>query len=482
MLKQLSVLFLLSALLSVPVSLFAQDDNEYLSPFAHGAGRTYAITARGLDAVGLNPSLLALGTPKPFELSIMPILLVGVHAGPSLPDFNSIVKGFSNSALSNQAKTTDGTSTLGDSTRESLTNLLADNKLSSNVDVRIFGISYDNPVAGSFALTWTFHAGLRVNIADSILDFLGKLAYAEIGQHTLTPHTVDMQGLSYSEYTLSYAYNILGTGRSGDFQLLGGLGLKYVAGIAMMRMNPGTFSVNYPSQPGANSLVNANYAIQFAYSDIPAFSLSFLTSSTAGSGFGADVGFTIGTFDNNGYSPWHAALSVSDIGTIRWTKHTDIRSANVSENINLQNTSTDTINSSLKALAGTLDTTDAPFTTSLPTTLHIAGSLDLAQIGVSLAGVHLSAAAEYALGLTDIVGAPNHGRFGLAFLLEHPSSGFSYHTALGMTTQEGITDLTMAFGIGIANSFMIDLGTAGLTNLFKTGGYADAVIGMKILF
>ena len=117
----------------------------------------------------------------------------------------------------------------------------------------------------------------------------------------------------------------------------------------------------------------------------------------------------------------------------------------------------------------------------LPTTLHIGAALDLSAIGIEINGFHIAAAAEYALGLTDVVGAPNHGRFGFAAMLIKPSKGFSYHTAIGLTTQEGVTDATFAFGIGF-NSFRLDLGTARLSGLFARGNTKDGSLGLSFLF
>src|ERR1700689_5334545 len=90
----------LTLLLSLTTCIaHAQEGTEQLSPFAAGAGGTYAVTPRGLDASGLNPSLLGLGTPRPFEISIIPISSFGVNAGSSFAQINSISKGFQSGNL-----------------------------------------------------------------------------------------------------------------------------------------------------------------------------------------------------------------------------------------------------------------------------------------------------------------------------------------------------------------------------------------------
>ncbi len=485
------VLILMLILISRVAS--AQDELEHLSPYATGAGRTYAISARGLDAVGLNPSLLALGTPQPFEITIAPISSLGINAGPSLKQINSISNGFQDTALSSQAPSTNGL-TKGDSTRESIANLIGGNNLSSTLAVRVFGMSYFNPDVGGFALTWTMHAAIEASVPDALLNYIGVNALSKIIQgNQLVPQQVNVQALWYSEYTLSYARTVIGVPSSSDLQLLGGVGFKYITGIAAMEMSPGEFSINYPQSTlstsqyrvGADYLIRSAYPNEFNFNSLPSsFSLNLLANAAAGSGVGADIGITLGIFDSLHNSPWELAVSVSDIGSIQWNKNVSLRSVNtvLNQSTTADAGNKDTLNNQLKALGGTLDTNAGSFTTPLPTTLHIAGAMDFSEIGLTFDGVKLGMAAEYALGLINTVGAPTNGRFGFAITMEHPSAAFSLHTAIGMTTQDGMTDLTFAIGFGIANSILIDAGTDGLNGLFANNGRTDAVVGLKILF
>ncbi len=496
--RNISILAVTLVLTATSVkALRAQDEIEHLSPFATGAGRTYAITSRGLDAVGLNPSLLALGTPRPFEIALVPISSLGLNAGPSLSQVNSISQGLQANGLSSIDTTTNGL-TKGDSTRESIANLLSNNNLSSTIDARIFGISYFDPGLGAFALTWTMHAALRASIPSELLNYIGVGALARLGQgNTLSPQQPDIQGMWYSEYTLSYARTILGEPLSGDAQLLAGVGVKYLAGIAAIQLDHSSeFSANYPTAPpqGEAHSVGVNYRIYSAYPNafnfthLPSgFSTSLITNATAGSGLGADIGLTLGAFDSASNSPWQVALSVTDIGSIRWDQNASLRSADTVVVASNSQGNKDTLNSQLRALGGTLNTTIGSFTTELPTTVHLASALDLSEIGLSLGSSKLEAAAEFALGLTNVVGSPNHGRFGFAVIFEQPSmtdhagSGFSFHAALGYTTQDGVSDLTAAIGFGIANRILLDAGTDGLTALFSKTGHTDAVFGIKVL-
>ncbi len=493
--KYFAFAFLLVFTLLLAPRLRAQEELGALSPFAHGAGGTYAITSRGLNAVGLNPSLLGLGTPRPIEISLAPISSLGISAGPSLSQINSISGGFDSIASVQVSNTPDSVSR-GDSIRESIANLLANNGLSSTIDMRIFGISYYDPNLGGFALTWTMHGIIQASVPSALLNYMGVGALARLGQdNPLAPQSLNLQALWYSEYTLSYGRTLLGEPASGDLQLLGGVGLKYVSGVAVMQMNPGEFDVNdftrYPNLDlteiehylvGVNYQIRSAYPTEFNFTNLPStISTKLIANASAGNGYGADLGFTLGAFDSSQRAPWQVALSVSDLGSIQWNSNVSIRIADTVLNPATAQSNKDTLNAQLKALGGR-DSAASSFSTPLPTTLHIAAALDLSEIGLALPGIALGLVSEYSVGLTNTVGAPVNGQFGIAATLEHPSDALSLEAALGMTMQDGITNITAAFGLGIANRILFDVGTGSLNGLFTKAGSTDAAFGLKILF
>ena len=483
----------LAMLLLAVQSARGQQELEQLSPFARGAGGTYALTSRGLDAVGLNPSLLGLGTPRPIEVSLAPISSLGINAGPSLSQINSVSRGFDSIASVQVSMTPDGISR-GDSIREAIANLLANNALSSTIDMRVLGISYYDKNFGGLAFTWSMHSILQATVPSGLLSYIGVGALAKLAQgNTLPPQYLDLQALWYSEYTLSYGRTLLGENGSGDLQLLGGIGLKYLSGIAVMQMNPGEFDINDQSlHPGTSLLeayiVGVNYQIRSAYpanlnfTNLPStISAKLIENATAGSGVGADVGLTLGQFDAGQNSPWELAASISDIGSINWNTNVSIRTADTVVNPATSQSNKDTLNAQLKALGGR-DSAVTSFNMPLPTTLHLAAGLDLTEIGISFPAIALGVVSEYAIGLTNTVGAPQHGRFGIAATLEHGGSALSVHGALGMVTQDGTSDITAAFGLGIANRILVDVGTSSLNGLFTSTGHTDAVFDLKVLF
>src|SRR5205823_1108723 len=132
--KFLAVIFLFS-----PIISFAQEGYEHLSPIAHGGGRTYVVTSRGLAAVGLNPALLGYDNDKTFEIQVFPLSAYGLDAGPSFSDVNAL-SGVFNTTINH----------FNDSSLSSIANLLSNGKLSGRGDAEVLGISYRRPEIGTF--------------------------------------------------------------------------------------------------------------------------------------------------------------------------------------------------------------------------------------------------------------------------------------------------------------------------------------------
>src|SRR6476619_639939 len=101
-------IFLVTFALLLASTLHAQQGEEHLSAFAHGAGGTYSVTSRGLDAIGLNPALLGIDMPKPFEISVFPVSSFGVDAGPSFSQINTVSGAFNGTKINDTSLRTVG--------------------------------------------------------------------------------------------------------------------------------------------------------------------------------------------------------------------------------------------------------------------------------------------------------------------------------------------------------------------------------------
>jgi hypothetical protein len=465
-----SILFLSVLVTFVATRALAQEGPEHLDPFPHGAGRTYSVTGRGFEGALLNPAVLAIPGDRMFEFSVFPATAFGAKLGASFSDLNTIA----NADMAN------------DTSRGNMMSLLFNNKLSGSANARVFGICFTKEGLGSIAFNWTTHAGLKTILGDSLLRFFGQNAVANLSQNALTHSTTDVAAQWYSEYTLSFGRTLIGGDSSGDFEVSAGAGVKLVSGVGYARLDPSSY-ISIDPVGGAN-ILTAHYKLQLAYpdalatNDLPSgFSLGLLTTNTAGRGFGFDLGVLLGPHARDGEDPaYRIGLSITDIGSISWDQHTDVRTLDTSITIN-PSLPSDTVRKILNSLAGHLDTTGHPFSTSLPTTLHMGAVMGLQGLGIAPAGLQLSGAAEFAVGLADIVTAPTKGRLGISAILQRPSPTFSFRTALGVVTELGVTDLTFAVGIGIRNTVMVDFGTAGLLGLFQSDSPTDAALSIRIL-
>ena len=235
---------LFSAIFVYPLTLLAQEGYEHLSPIAHGAGRTYVVTSRGLASVGLNPSLLDYGNENTIEIQLFPISGYGLDAGPSFSDANALAGVFRGGQIS-------------DSSLTNIANLLSDGKLSGRGDAEILGVSYRLPALGTFAFTWTTHAALRTDIPESFLIF-AQGAESKLIQQANSIENFDLQGMWYSEYSLSFGKNLyigLDTSTFLKSISLGGA-IKYVSGIAFLKVDQGNYIRTNPSGGQVDISVN----------------------------------------------------------------------------------------------------------------------------------------------------------------------------------------------------------------------------------
>lgn len=447
-------------------SASAQEGYEHLSPFAHGAGRTYAITSHGLSAVGLNPAQLEPEGDHRFEVRVLPLSTFGVDAGASFRDAGSISTVFGIKP-----------SNITDSDRHTITNLFLNEKLSGRADIEVLGVMYDTRSIGTFAFTWTTHVGLRTDIPEAFLQFFVH-AESQLLQYDGSFSNFDLQGMWYNEYALSYARNLFDRASTTDDFLrsikVGGA-LKFISGIAYLGLDPNN-SFSYHAKSFGDSIA-VNYIFRSAYGSdfdpnkVPThFTLGFLTSNSAGSGYGFDLGISADLIsDDSGSHILTAAASLTDLGQIIWTTNATTRTADhLTKIVRVTGGTVQGLNDSLRILGGTLRHVTS-FPTALPTMLRLAAGLDLNKLGMQIGGFETKAAAEYDAGLSSVVGSLNHPRLGFGLALEAPSSTASLRLAGGYFFQSGSSDLTFGIGTTLFSTIALDLASAHVTDLFKSG-------------
>jgi hypothetical protein len=463
-----------------PVAVFAQEGYEHLSVTAHGAGRTYVVSSRGLSAVGLNPSLLGIDDDeKSLEIQLFPLSAYGLDAGASFSDVNALSGVFST-----------GISHFTDSSLTNIANLLSNGKLSGRGDAEILGALYKVPEIGTFAFTWTTHGAVRADIPQSFLDF-AQDAEAKLLQYPNSIDNFDLQGMWYSEYSLSFGKTLeLGIDSSTFLKNISvGGAVKYVSGIAYLKVDNGSYIHTSPG--GGQVYVAVNFDEHSAYSsnfdpkNVPNhFSFGFLTSNSAGSGLGADIGFCLGLLSNNHGTPTVLfGMSATDIGAITWNKNATERIADHLYDTIVYGTAQkiQDVTDSLKRLSGTLRNISS-FTTPLPSMFRAGLQIDLDAMGADWGVFAPRIAIEYANGLTGLVGSLKNGRLGAGLTLER-TGNIGLRLNGGFVIESGASDLTLGAGITILKFLRIDIASAHVGQFFKSGSKeTDLALGLRAAF
>ncbi len=469
--RPIAICLLLSSLVS---SLYAQEGYEHFSVPAHGAGRTYVVTSRGLDAIGLNPALLALPAGKRFE--IRALTSFGFDAGESFSDADILADVFNIKSFISLDKNKE-------------VDLLRDEKLSGRGDAAVFEIADDAGLVGAFSFTWTSHAAMRTDIPESFLEFF-RYAESQIIQNSGNIRDLDLQALWHNEYTLTYARTLWETGDSTAFlqNLRAGVSLKYASGIGILKLEDGNFfSWDHPGA-GGQTRINANYQVFSAHTDdfdpknAPnRFSFDFLTAESAGSGLGADIGISLGLFSSaSGRPALNIGTSVCGIGSITWESNARERLADNLERTFQHQAAFDELVDSLSAFEGKL-TRIPDFNQPLPTTFRFGAALDLDALGSKILGFAPQLAMEFAQGLTDIVGSMPKPRFGLGIAMQKQFSAIDLRLSGGFATDHRSSDITLGGGITLFNCVMFDIATAHLLELFSEKPRLDVAASLKVL-
>ncbi len=477
--KAIQYFFLILLTIIAPLTLLAQEGYEHLSPIAHGAGRTYVVTSRGLSSVGLNPAMLGYETDKTIEIQVFPISTFGLDAGPSFSDATALgdVFNFKNGQIS-------------DSSRKRISSLLSNGKLSGRGDAEVLGVSYKLPSVGTFALTWTTHAGLRTDIPQNFLDFFivaeSQIVNADAGK---TFSNFDLQGMWYSEYAASFGTTVFQSSDSNSFINSFSIGgaLKYVSGIAYLQLEPDNYFSFLPGNGkttiGVNYIVKSAYGAGFDPTKIPNhFSFDFLTSNQAGSGIGTDIGIGLGLFGTKtGHSVLLIGISATDIGTITWNTNASERIADHLTRVIATTSTITALNDSLKSLGGKLTHVES-FSTPLPAMFRAGMQLDLDALGIEWGIFVPKIAMEYSTGLTNIVGSLKTGRLGAGLALEK-TGNIGLRLNGGFVLESNANDITLGAGITIFKFLSIDIASAHVGQFFKSGSKrTDIALGIKAAF
>lgn len=446
----------------------AQEGTEHLSPFSHGAGRTYVVTARGLDALGLNPASLAYGSRSSFEFSILPFSTFGAEVG----------AGFFFDSLTIILDSAD----LAEGDQDSAAFILDNEGFSGRADARLLGAYYFDEALGGFGLSWNTHAAARASLPRRLIELLTD--YTLVLDDLINIENIDAQALWYNSIGVSYGRKLFGDSLGTIRSFNVGASIKYLQGIAYLRIEEGAY---FRSRPEGNGGIEyeANYVMRTAHIDAfgsngPDLGISDALSGGAGSGLGFDLGMSVAFGGTEKKPAMLLGLSINDIGSITWNRNTYERTVDhLRDTIATSGQTSESLADTLGALGGTLRKV-GDFSTDLPTTIRLGGLIDLSAM-VSASDINFSVALELMHGLTGTVGTHAEPRIGVGAALELPSPVASFRGATGFVVDRGVFDLTLGLGTSLFETVSFDIATARLLELFGGGNNrADVSAGFKI--
>ena len=431
-----------------------------------GMARTFVATSRGIDAAGINPANLAFPDSGTVTVSIMPI---GVHAGSDFLDYDLYTSYFTgvDTDTGRVARYMDE----GDKKRvlDAFSRDLG--RVSADVEATVVGISFRLSRIGAFALTMREQIYAFANLPRDYVEFIFN------GNPTGTSYTfggTEVRASWTREFALSFGASIRGVSFLRSFAV--GLGAKLVKGYGYYEVQ--RFNTSLETSENATLTGVIDFLSRSAGED-PTRNRS-LNAYTffprpAGTGYGFDLGIA-GAF--NDYLSF--GISVTDIGTIRWTKDARETYADTTIVVDdpLQGQQRDAIEDIVKGRKRSVGS----FRTSLPTAFRLGFALAVHKLpalrempGELLVGL------DYNQGFQETASTTTNPRVSL---------GVEYKPLPWLPLRSGVsfggTDhVNLALGFGI-NAGIVDfeLASENVTWLFvpKSFSHASIALGFRLRF
>jgi hypothetical protein len=455
-----SLLFLL--MIGVTTESFAGGDRT--SARSVGMARTVASTARGLDAVGLNPALLSIPNNATVEFSLAP---AGVSFGSNFMNldlYNAYFSGVDDPLTGERVS-----KHLTEEDKQDILDAFPGGTGKLNADARIlwFGISLRLDMTGGMAFTVSDRLAMNVSVPNDYfkLIFLGMSEYGSRYDFSGT----HIHSWWVREYALSYA-----TPRLNIIEPLSwisfGVGIKRVVGYAYFGseshdgyISNGGFEDGFTISGGMS--LNARRSSADFIHDPDLYDFNPI-GTPAGTGWGLDLG--VATAINRSVV---VGLSLTDIGFIEWTENTYGSSGNASFEID-DIFSKEQQDSLINAYTGKDEEIDA-FRTGLPAALRAGATWQYMP--------NLLFAADYTQGFNNLPGNSTVPRFAVG-MEWRPVSFLPLRTGLAVG---GNDRFTWAFGFGV-NVVVFDFEVAteniGLLLYPNKSKQASITFGTKFRF
>lgn len=440
--------------------------SEFADARSMGMARGSMVSARGIDAIGLNPANLGTADRSTFSISIIPF---GLHFGTNFVTWGDFRKYFSGTQ-SGSGKT--GTY-LTDADKTDILNNFPGNtgKASAGGAVTLFAMTFIDETLGGFAFTVNERFGMSAVIPS---DYLRIAFYGNpIGSK------YEFSGTKFNaEWMREYALHY---GRRLPISLphttiSAGISLKLLHGFAYAGIDEFSASVSTDS----NSTLKAGARFLGRSSTIDAFDDTThpniaVFPAPAGVGFGIDVGATaqIG-------NAFRVGMSVVDIGGLTWRRNAyeNRTDANVTLSDLTSQSQRDSVTNTFKSQRDTVGS----FRTSLPTVFRFGVAVDVRQLPFMKAMPgQMAVELDYIQGLNSLVGNTTSPRFAL---------GIDYHILEWLPVRTGLAfggNERVHWGMGAGlnfSGFDLEVGTEDIIAIFAPDHMStvSAAFGMRLRF
>jgi hypothetical protein len=433
-----------------------------------GMGRTMNAAARGVDALGVNPSLLALPDNRFMEIGLPTVGFHFLSQFVSYDVYNDYFTGVETTSGDRVAKE------LTEQDKRDLLNLLPDEgETRFATDIRVLSLSFHHAKIGGMGFGITEHVGMKNNLDK---DFF-RLPFDGLPSGS----TYDLSDTRqefwwWREYAFSYGREVpafipmtkrvfVGAG----FKIVRGYGIFETVNYRGIVSNPG-FDVNQIRFEALSEFLIRRAGIQEFNSDSSDFTPF---PDPAGKGVGFDLGLTAEL--NYGI---RVSAAVVNIGSIDWDQN--LVETVGAGNVTISNPLTDQGNDSLLiALRGSNRPGEA-FSTPLPTQLRIGATMRSDEVPFLkwLPG-RLALAVDYTQGFNESLGNSTQPRFSL---------GTEYRLIPLIPLRTGIAwgggdSFRWAAGIGLDLHFLsLDLATENIGVLTSLDNFSmfQFSAGLKI--
>jgi hypothetical protein len=455
--RALSPLGLLLAL-CLPAALLA---GERTNVTGLGMGRTGAASALGLDAVGINPARLSGPENAMVTISLLP---VGMNAGTDFLTYDLY------NAYFTGVDTDSGRMgrLLTDADKRSILEAFGGGLGSGAVELetRGMGLALEFGDVGAFAFTMTDRVAACGTIPQSYLRFI---FYGNPPGSVYDFAETSVKAAWTREYALTYARALPTLPFVASSTA--GLTLKLVQGFSYYAIE--RFNSRLATSPEGVLDGTVDFWSRQAGLD-PTSDEMHPFPAPSGRGFGIDLGVAAAV--NEFLS---AGLSVTDIGSIRWSA--GLRETVASGLIHMDNPLADSQRDSVEQALKGEEREGSEFSTSLPTTLRLGGAVELHKIRALKPLIYgqLLLTADYTQGLVDAPGTSMTGRF--SFGLEY--SPWKFLPLRAGASFWGAEGTGFSFGLGLHfGVFELDVATETVEWLVAPGSFSrgSAALGMKL--